>query len=276
MSYALRTAISFRRSARLLPTPAAWHDHRVRDDEQLLWAPPRTGPVRHALSRERIVAAAVEIADAEGLDALSMPHLARTMGSAPMSLYRHVPGKHELVSLMLDAAIGPPPDLDGAGGWRDRLAAWARANRQVFVRHPWTLPLVAGDRPMGPQECAWAETGLRTVAEAGLPASDVGRVLMLVNGYVRGAALDIGNRLPTPEVLARAGDHGDYRVLSATLVSGAAGPAVGPDDGFEFGLSCVLDGIERFVVASVQSSAGSGPTATGRSGSDDQADHEPG
>ncbi|MDT7581745.1 MAG: hypothetical protein QOK35_3009 [Pseudonocardiales bacterium] len=196
---------------------------------------------RRPLSRSRIVAAAVGVADAEGLDAVSMPRLARELATAPMSLYRHVPHKDALVDLMLDAAIGPPPGV-AEGTWRERLTMWARANLDVFRRHPWTLPLVTAARRMGPQECAWGESGLRVIADAGLPPDGCGRVLLLVNAYVRGAAVPLADRAPDPASIERSGLAGDLPLMLALLAAPPPGP--GDDDGFEFGLARVLDGVE--------------------------------
>jgi len=218
----------------------------VLDVPDLLWTEPTATP-RRPLSRERIVAAALAIADAEGLDAVSMPRLARELGTAPMSLYRHVPHKDALVGLMLDAAIGPPPVLPD-GSWRERLAAWARANLAVFRQHPWALPLVTGPRPMGPQECAWGEGALRVIADSGVAASDVGPVLMLVNGYVRGAAVPAADRAPDPAVIERSGRAAELPLIMALLTARPPGPGAA-DAEFEFGLARVLDGIEAHVAS---------------------------
>ena len=210
----------------------------------LLWSEPAATP-RRPLSRARIVAAALAVADAEGLDAVSMPRLARELGTAPMSLYRHVAHKDALVDLMLDAAIGPPPVLPD-GPWRDRLAAWARANLAVFRQHPWTLPLVTGPRPMGPQECAWGEGALRVIADSGIAPDDVGPVLMLVNGYVRGAAVPAADRAPDPAVIERSGRAAELPLIMALLTAPPPGPGAA-DAEFEFGLARVLDGVEAHV-----------------------------
>jgi AcrR family transcriptional regulator len=206
----------------------------------LLWSePPATA--RKPLNRAAILATALAVADAEGLDAVSMPRLARELGTAPMSLYRHVANKEALVDLMLDAAVGPPPPLPD-GSWRERLAAWARANLGVFRRHPWTLPLVTGPRPMGPQECAWGESALRVIADSGVPADAMGPVLMLVNGYVRGAAVPAADRAPDPAVIERSGRAGELTLMVALLT--APHPGAGEAEAeFEFGLARVLDGI---------------------------------
>lgn len=244
----------------------------------LLWDGPQKatrGP-RPALRLDRIVRQAIAIADAEGLAALSMQRLAKQLGAGTMSLYRHVPGKDELVALMLDTAVGEPPRLP-ADDWRTALEQWARRDRDVFLRHPWALSIAAGARIMGPNEAAWAEAALRALAPTGL-APDVGLgVVMAVNSYVRGAVAlevdpDAGHRdgaaPPTPsfgpDALARFAREGRFPILLAALTSGPdGGPEPGHDGGpaagaqadvrdelaalFDFGLQRLLDGIEEFV-----------------------------
>src|SRR6202046_2090148 len=98
---------------------------------------PHKGP-RPALSLPRIVAAAVRVADAEGLDAVSMGRVAAELGTAPMSLYRHVSAKEELLRLMVDAAWGDSPGPLAPGeNWRPGLSRWAWALRDAGRRHPW-------------------------------------------------------------------------------------------------------------------------------------------
>src|SRR5215472_17170396 len=104
---------------------------------------PHKGP-KPGLSLERIVAAAVQVADAEGLAAVSMSRVAAELGAAPMSLYRHVSAKDELLTLMLDAAYGPypaqpQPEAGPEPGWRAGLSKWAWAMRAATQRHPWVL-----------------------------------------------------------------------------------------------------------------------------------------
>src|ERR1700742_4126867 len=91
-----------------------WHDR----------AKPTRGP-KPALTLEQIADAAIAIADAEGLAAVSMQRVAADLGYTKMSLYRYLPGKAELVSLMLERGVGEPPALT-AGGWREALTEWSR------------------------------------------------------------------------------------------------------------------------------------------------------
>lgn len=203
------------------------------------WAPAATS--RRPLSRDAIVAAALRIADDDGLHAVSMPRLARELGAAPMSLYRHVASKDVLVDLVLDAAIGDPPDLSGHSV-RAGMLAWARANHAVFLRHPWTLPLVSTPRRMGPQESAWTEAALGLLVGAGSTLRDASVVLMTVNSYVRGASIPAVDRLPSPADVERSGR--DLPHL-AQLLPGDDDPAEDPDEPsmFEKGLRLVLDGV---------------------------------
>jgi AcrR family transcriptional regulator len=206
------------------------------------WAPPGTDTGRRALSRDVIVDAALRVADTDGLDAVSMPRLARELGAAPMSLYRHVASKDVLVDLVLDAAIGDAPNLSGLSP-RAGLETWARANHAVFRRRPWTLPLVSSPRRMGPNECLWGETVLGLLVGAGCGLPEAAEVLLAVNSFVRGASIPATDRMPSVSEIAGSG-RGDDLPQLMRLLSGAQQP---PEDAaataFERGLQLVLDGV---------------------------------
>lgn len=225
----------------------------------LLWGErrrPAKGP-RPSLSVERIVAEAIAVADGEGLAALTMPGLAKRLGVGTMSLYRYVPGKDELIGLMIETAIGTAPDLAGTDGWRAAVSTWARAMRAIFLRHPWLLDLVVAPRTMGPRELVWLELGLRSVAELPLPPMVRFDLSLLVNGFVRGAALETTQeerpdwRPPfSPQLLAEYGRTADFPLLMEVMsVFPAEHSAAGEDARFEFGLTRLLDGIEMYVDA---------------------------
>ena len=120
----------------------------------LLWAPrkPRRGPAP-GLSLERIAAAGIALADAEGLAAASMRRVADALGVTPMALYRYLPGKRELMDVMVEAALGEPaPPLEGDG--RAQLTAAAHAIRALHRRHPWLHEATLGRPPLGPNAVA--------------------------------------------------------------------------------------------------------------------------
>src|SRR5438128_1907234 len=115
-------------------------DHKQNMD--LLWGEKRgssRGP-KPALSVQQIAWAAIALADAEGLDAVSMQRVAHKCGVTTMALYRYVPDKAGLVALMIDIGIGDPPALDSiSGGWRPQLEEWAKQLWITFNGHPWSL-----------------------------------------------------------------------------------------------------------------------------------------
>ncbi|GAA1525993.1 TetR/AcrR family transcriptional regulator [Nocardioides humi] len=217
---------------------------------QVLWAQgrtPRRGP-RPRVSLDGIVAAAVRVADAEGLEAASMQRVAAEVGVTKMALYRHVPGKAELVALMVDRTLGEPP-ATGDGPWRARLAAWAQAMRDGFAAHRWLLAAAVGPRVFGPNELGWLEAGL--AALDGLPLGPAERLdsLVLVGSHVR-ALVQQATEPATERALALAladvlASRADAYPLAAAAFAGAAGR----DDAFAFGLERVLDGIEALVAS---------------------------
>lgn len=235
----------------------------------LLWrsaappAGPRRGP-KAGLDVDRIVAAAVALADAEGLAALSMRRVAAGLGVAPMTLYTHVPGKGELVDLMLDSVLGELYPDPPAGGWRARLTAVARANWDLFVRHPWALHVATGRPPLGPNLMAKYEHELRAVDGLGLTELQMDLVLTLVNGFVRGTVSGVQEKAEaeratgvtddqwwaaTEPYLAAVFDPG--RFPTAARVGPVAGAELqatyDPRRSFDFGLEVLLDGVARLV-----------------------------
>ncbi|MGH8966710.1 MAG: TetR/AcrR family transcriptional regulator, partial [Actinomycetes bacterium] len=120
---------------------------------ELLWGTdqrPKRGP-KPTLTREAIIAEAIRLADSEGLAGLSMQRLADRLGYTKMSLYRHIPGKAELTALMVETAIGAPPELAAAGSarWRTGMHSWSLLMFDRYRRHPWAMELLAGTRPLG-------------------------------------------------------------------------------------------------------------------------------
>ncbi|HEX5264605.1 MAG TPA: TetR/AcrR family transcriptional regulator C-terminal domain-containing protein [Phenylobacterium sp.] len=227
-------------------------------------APPRRGPKpKHSV--EAVVAAAIALADAEGLDALSMRRVAEMLQLSPMSLYTYVPSKGELLDLMLDHVVGeidePKP---GEGDWRAQVTQLARARWQTAQRHPWVLQAGMRRPPLGPNVLAKAEAALRAVDGLGLSETEMDQVTALIADYVRGAvraALDAAeierDRGMTDEqwwsqqgpLLAGLIDRTRYPTTVRIGEAYKAGLMPRPDRqrNFEFGLQRVLDGIETYI-----------------------------
>lgn len=223
----------------------------------LLWGEadirPRRGP-KPQFTPAHVALRGVEIADAEGLEALSMQRVAEMLGVTTMALYRYVPGKPDLVDLMVETVLGDPPDLGRVpGGWRPRLEAWARACWDVYRAHPWILTATGLRRQaMGPHQVAWLDTALAALEPAGLTARRRHDAAILVLSLVRSItqeALDSTeeggeewDRLTAHQLTA----HADrFPALTRAVAEGAFLPT--GDDPLAFGLTCVLDGIQGLV-----------------------------
>jgi AcrR family transcriptional regulator len=211
---------------------------------------PTKGP-KPGLSLERIVDAAVGLAAAEGIDAVSMARVAGELGASPMALYRHVAAKDELLALMVDAALGPVEPAE-AGGWREGLEGWAWAYHDALRRHPWVLQVPVGAPPVTPNLTAWMEHGLRALGGTPLSEPEKLSVLLLLSGYVRNeaglaadmaAAADVEIMPAWGATLARLTDPEAFPALHAALASDAFARDDDPDDEFIFGLERVLDGV---------------------------------
>jgi AcrR family transcriptional regulator len=247
----------------------------------LLWGrvpAPSRGP-KPGIDVSEIVAAAIAIADAEGLEAVSMRRVAERLGRSAMSLYTYVPGKGELLDLMLDTTLGElPVEYPRDGGWRAAIEASARAAWAFYQRHPWVLQ-VAGARPvLGPHEIDVYESHLRLFDDLGLSAVEMVRSAAVVSSFVRGAASALADaraaeqatgqsddawwssRAPLLEELAGEEWIARHPTLVRLQGEGAFDQLDRPDpvtpytvqealDTFEFGLQRLLDGLEALVSA---------------------------
>jgi AcrR family transcriptional regulator len=229
---------------------------------QLLWgkAPPsRRGP-KARLALPEIVAAAVGIADRDGLSALTTRRVAETLGISPMSVYTYVPGKDELLDLMLDGVLGEIKAPQGKG-WREKLADVARQNWALALRHPWMLE-VATHRPvLGPNVFAKYDAELAAVDGIGLDELEMDRVLTLVLDYVSGAVRGAARERWVKERTGMTDTEWWQKVepyLNEVVtdwntpypVAARVGPVVGeaygahdPEGSFAFGLERLLDGL---------------------------------
>lgn len=264
---------------------------------ELLWRraleePPRRGP-RPRLTVERVLRTAIEIADADGLDAVTMRRLATTLGVAPMTLYCYVPSRAELIDLMLDEVYLRMPRAEVRGevrgevragtragtragirgeGWRARLKRIADENRALYRGHPWAAGVATSRPPLGPGQLAKYEHELAALEGVGLDDVTMDGVLGLVVGFVRANAREaveaesalrdsgVSDRewwAANAPLLAERVDPSTYPL--ATRVGSAAGEAHGaaadPDAAYEFGLERILDGVERLIDERSQPSA---------------------
>ncbi|MFD4636643.1 TetR/AcrR family transcriptional regulator [Lentzea sp. NPDC058436] len=215
------------------------------------------------LSVDRIVRAGITLADSDGLRALSMRRVAETLGVGTMSLYTYVPGKGELIDVMVDtvqSATGREP----AGGWREHLAYVARENLTLYRRHPWLLQVAPARTVLGPQVAAKYDFELRGLEGAGLSDVEMDSVLNLVLGHVQNSARDLTAAAVTEKetgltdqqwwdaaapFLMTVFDPARYPVAArvGAAVGQAHQSAFSPEHSFEFGLEMILDGVARLV-----------------------------
>ena len=221
----------------------------------LLWALERAGKRgrRPSLSRDTLVRVAIELADTEGIAAVTMHRLAAHVDSKAMSLYRYIPSKDVLLDLMWDAAMAAPPRL-GSGRWRSKLTRWAVANFERLEQHPWLIELVGSVRSVGPRWTSWLEVGLAAMANLPLSASEKLAVLTVIDGHLRSTArLRFGVKA-SPQwaadfgrMLQRSVADDVYPTLGAMVRRGEFDvPGMSMEQMFDFGLDRILDGIEAY------------------------------
>ncbi|KAB2381599.1 TetR/AcrR family transcriptional regulator [Actinomadura montaniterrae] len=239
-----------------------------------VWTRPRRAKREQpTLTRDQIVDAALELLDAEGLDGLSMRRLGTRLNSGATSVYWHVANKDELLELALDRVMGevrvPRPD-DGAeadaddgpndgpdaGGWRAAVAGYARDLRAMIHRHPWTVPLFGAQPMIGPNATRVLDEVIGAFDGAGLTGTALDNAMSLIADYVIGAA---GSEASWQGVHGTATGEDWIQALGPYLdgiaerhprltahirevwVRDTAGVV---EERFDYGLSCVLDGIE--------------------------------
>ncbi|WP_406267184.1 TetR/AcrR family transcriptional regulator C-terminal domain-containing protein [Nocardia sp. NBC_00881] len=234
---------------------------------ELLWRVPPSpgrGPKQRS-SVEAVVAAAIAIADSAGIGALTMRAVATELGLTPMATYTYVPGKAELVDLMLDTVYAEMERGDLTGlSWRERVTLIAAENRAMLARHPWVAYLPTARPPLGPGLVAKYDHELRAFDGLGLDDVTMDAALTFVLGFVTSVArIAIDTERAAADsamsdrqwweraapLLEQVFDVRRYPL--AARVGAAAGrvhdAAYSADHAYEFGLARVLDGLARHI-----------------------------
>ncbi len=158
---------------------------------QLLWDTTSVAPVRGPKPRTslaEVVTAGVSIADAEGLDALSMRKVAQRLEVGAMSIYTYVPGRSELIELMIDCVYAEHALPDPAQAWRPRVEHWSREVWRVYGRHPWLLDYNVARLPIGPHVLDVEESLYAALLSAGFTGSQNVAITNLIQWQLIGAA----------------------------------------------------------------------------------------
>ena len=208
---------------------------------------------RAPLSRERVLDAAVSLADAGGIEALTMRRLGQELGVEAMSLYRHVADKDDLLDGMVDLVFGeielPPEDTD----WRTAMRERAISVRGALTRHPWATPLMQSRSTPGPATLRHHDAVIGTLRSAGFPIALVAHAFSALDSYIYGFALQ-QRSLPfeTGEETAELATAimaqfpaGQYPHLVELTVEHVLQPGYDYGEEFALGLDLILDGLER-------------------------------
>lgn len=214
--------------------------------------PEKRGGIR--LNRERVLYGALQVADRDGLERLTIRSLAQYLGAKPMSLYYYVANKEEILDGIVDLVFAeidlPSDDV----GWKKAMRQRTDSARWVLARHPWATPLMESRANPGPANLGHHDAVLGILRRSGFSVEAAAHVYSLLDSYLYGFALEEAS-LPfdkdtasevTTAIMARfAGGEYPYLVESAT--EHVLQPGFDRGDEFEFGLDLILDGIERMI-----------------------------
>lgn len=208
---------------------------------------------RNRLSRERVLRAAIEQADAVGLDALSMRKLADVLDVAPMALYRHVANRDDLIDGMVDIVFGEVALPSSGTDWRTAMRRRAVSLRDVLTRHRWAIGLMESRRNPGPANLRHHDAVLGGLRAGGFDIVGAAHAYSLLDSYIYGFALTKMN-LPfqasdeigeVAQEMLEPYPLGAYPNLLEILTEHVMKPGYDYGDEFEYGLDAILDSLER-------------------------------
>jgi len=213
------------------------------------------GGPRPRRTRERVIQAALAVADSGGLGSLTIRTLAKELGAKPMSVYYHVANKDEILAALVDIVFGeiqlPVPGRD----WRSEMRKRACSAREVLARHRWAIGLLESRTDPGPANLRHHDTVIATLQAAGFSAELTAHAYALIDSYVYGFALQEA-ALPfhgpdsvgdVAESIMKRMAEGEYPHLVHMATSFYLRPGYDFGDEFGFGLDLILDGIERML-----------------------------
>jgi AcrR family transcriptional regulator len=206
---------------------------------------------RLPLSKERVLRAAVELADGDGIEALSMRRLAKELGVEAMSLYNHVKNKDEILSGISDLVTSEMELPSDTVDWKSALRRSAISAKEVYLRHPWASSLVLSSHDGGPASLRRSEWTLRTLREAGFSKDVTYHAYHILGAYVQGVtSMHLSFPYKPEEVAGLASDflrqlpQDEFTYLIEHVLQHTE-PAEEHKGGFELGLDLILDGLER-------------------------------
>ncbi|MDI3331052.1 MAG: TetR/AcrR family transcriptional regulator [Micrococcus sp.] len=198
---------------------------------------------------------AVELADAQGLAALTIRSLARALGVKPMSIYHHVANKEAILDGIVDAVFGEIHVPSTHVPWREAITARLGSAREVLLSHPWAVPLMESRSSPGPATLRQHEATLAVLRGAGFPLPAAAHAYALLDAYLYGSVLQ-ASALPFDDAdsaaevagsMMTAFSAGQYPHLVEIATQHVLQPGYSFGDEFGFGLELILDGLERLL-----------------------------
>ena len=208
--------------------------------------------VRAPLSRERVMRAAIALADSTGIESLSMRRLGQELGVEAMSLYNHVANKDDILDGIVDLVFAEIDLPSSAGDWKPAMRRRAISAHEALLRHPWAPSLMQSRTRPGPATLRHHDSVLGSLRSAGFTLVMAAHAVSAIDGYVYGFALQqINLPLQSREEVAEVGEGilrqlaGEYPHLAEMITEHAMKPGYNYAKEFEFGLDLILDGLER-------------------------------
>jgi len=207
---------------------------------------------RAPLSRERVMRAAIALADSSGIESLSMRKLGQDLGVEAMSLYNHVANKDDILDGIVDFVFGEIALPSGKAEWKPAMRKRAISAHDALLRHPWAPSLMQSRTRPGPATLRHHDSVLGSLRKAGFTLVMAAHAVSAIDGYVYGFALQqINLPLQSREQVAEVGESilrqlgGEYPYLAEMITEHAMKPGYDYAKEFEFGLDLILDGLER-------------------------------
>jgi len=207
---------------------------------------------RARLNRDKVVQAAVDLADTDGIESLSMRKLGVALGIEAMSLYSHVANKGEVLDGMIDAVFGEIDAPSSRIKWKSAMRRRAISIRQVMARHPWAIGLMESRTAPGPATLRHHDTVIGMLRAAGFSIELAAHALSALDSYIYGFALQernvpsvTGETARLAQLLLTQLSSDEYPHLAELTVKHVLQPGYDHGNEFEFGLDLILDGLER-------------------------------
>ena len=214
--------------------------------------PNPSAKARTPLSRERVLRAALVLADQGGIESLTMRKLGQELGVEAMSLYNHVANKDDILDGIVDLVFSEIALPSDRADWKTAMGGRAISAHEALLRHPWATSLMQSRTNPGPATLRHHDSVLGSLRSAGFTLAMAAHAVSVIDGYVYGFALQqINLPLQTPKQVAEVGENilgqlaGQYPYLAEMITDHAMKPGYNYADEFQFGLDLILDGLER-------------------------------